>query len=79
MTFTDWEKGAFCLTCVPRNYVQADEVDMGITYEELSVFGRLRKVARAGPWSQFTVLLREWSDRFTARQVMEKVRHFNHY
>lgn len=35
---------------ITDNYVQSDEVDMGITYEELSIFGRLRKVDRLGPW-----------------------------
>ena len=29
-----------------ENYVQSDEVDMGMTYQELSVFGRLRKIQR---------------------------------
>ena len=36
---------------ITENYVQKDEVDMGMTYEELSIFGTLRKVARCGPYS----------------------------
>ncbi|EOD49513.1 putative glutamine-dependent nad(+) synthetase protein [Neofusicoccum parvum UCRNP2] len=29
---------------ITKDYVQSDEADMGMTYDELSVFGRLRKV-----------------------------------
>ncbi|KAI9883270.1 MAG: glutamine-dependent NAD(+) synthetase [Watsoniomyces obsoletus] len=64
---------------ITQSYVQTDEVDMGITYDELSTFGRLRKVERLGPWGQFTHLLHVWSDTLSPRQIFEKVRHFNHY
>ena len=37
---------------------QLDEVDMGMTYEELSVYGRLRKIFRCGPVSMFKVQLK---------------------
>ena len=30
------------------SYTQTDEEDMGMTYKELSLYGRLRKVARCG-------------------------------
>lgn len=43
---------------------QLDEVDMGMTYEELSVYGRLRKLARCGPVSMLRRLLCMWRDRF---------------
>ena len=43
------------------DYVQSDEVDMGMTYEELSVFGRLRKVSKLGPWAMYEKLLHLWS------------------
>lgn len=33
---------------------------MGMTYDELSVFGRLRKVDKCGPYSTFTKLVHEW-------------------
>lgn len=39
---------------------QTDEQDMGMTYAELSAYGRLRKVARMGPVSVFRTLLRAW-------------------
>ena len=37
---------------ITESYVQSDEVDMGMTYDELSVFGRLRKVSKLGPWGK---------------------------
>lgn len=37
---------------------------MGFTYAELSLFGRLRKVARCGPVSMFQQLLALWRDRY---------------
>lgn len=40
-----------------------------MTYSELSVFGRLRKVAKAGPYSMFCKLLNMWKDSCTPRQV----------
>ncbi|XP_054999963.1 glutamine-dependent NAD(+) synthetase isoform X2 [Sorex araneus] len=55
---------------------QTDEEDMGMTYEELSVFGRLRKVAKAGPYSMFCKLLTLWRDTCSPRQVADKVMRF---
>ena len=49
--------------------MQADEVDMGMTYDELSVFGRLRKVEKCGPWSMFTKLVHEWGSFLSPQQV----------
>ena len=40
-----------------------DEVDMGMTYEELGIYGRLRKIGRCGPVSMFRRLLVEWQGR----------------
>ena len=31
---------------ITKDYVQMDEVDMGMTYDELTIYGRLRKIAR---------------------------------
>ena len=45
---------------------QLDEVDMGMTYEELGIYGRLRKVAHCGPVSMFRRLLVEWRGRRVA-------------
>lgn len=37
--------------------IQLDEADMGMTYEELSWFGRLRKIQRCGPLSMYQKLV----------------------
>jgi NAD+ synthase (glutamine-hydrolysing) len=60
-------------------YRQTDEADMGMSYEELSRFGRLRKIHRCGPVSMFETLVREW-DHLSPREVANKVKHFfRHY
>ncbi|EDO14834.1 hypothetical protein Kpol_364p6 [Vanderwaltozyma polyspora DSM 70294] len=61
---------------ITKDYVQSDEVDMGMTYEELSVFGYLRKVEKCGPYSMFLKLLHQWTPRLTPAQVAEKVKRF---
>nr|XP_058924649.1 glutamine-dependent NAD(+) synthetase isoform X4 [Kogia breviceps] len=55
---------------------QTDEEDMGVTYAELSVYGRLRKIAKMGPYSMFCKLLYMWKDICTPRQVADKVKRF---
>lgn len=45
---------------ITADYVQSDEADMGMTYEELSVLGRLRKLQKCGPYSMFVKLLAMW-------------------
>ncbi|XP_048217418.1 glutamine-dependent NAD(+) synthetase-like [Perognathus longimembris pacificus] len=55
---------------------QTDEEDMGLTYAELSVLGRLRKTAKAGPYSMFCKLLHMWAKTCSPRQVAEKVKRF---
>ncbi|KAF8909365.1 hypothetical protein CPB84DRAFT_1765955 [Gymnopilus junonius] len=57
-------------------YVQSDEADMGMTYDELSVFGRLRKVEKCGPYSTFTKLVYEWGSFLSPLQIAEKVKLF---
>lgn len=54
---------------ITQDYVQADEADMGMTYEELSVFGRLRKQEKCGPYSMFTKLVAEWGSTLSPLQV----------
>ncbi|KAA1469135.1 glutamine-dependent NAD synthetase with GAT domain-containing protein [Dentipellis sp. KUC8613] len=61
---------------ITETYVQADEADMGMTYDELSVFGRLRKVEKCGPYSMFTKLVHEWGSFLSPTQIAEKVKHF---
>ncbi|XP_051823182.1 glutamine-dependent NAD(+) synthetase isoform X2 [Antechinus flavipes] len=55
---------------------QAPAEDMGMTYKELSVFGRLRKMGKAGPYSMFCKLINMWKEICTPREVAEKVKHF---
>jgi len=40
-----------------------------MTYDELSVFGRLRKVEKSGPYSTFTKLVHEWGSFLSPLQV----------
>lgn len=61
---------------ITQEYVQADEADMGMTYDELSIFGRLRKVAKCGPYSMFSKLLLEWGGSMSPTKVADKVKLF---
>lgn len=49
---------------------------MGMTYDELSVFGRLRKVEKCGPLSMFQKLSAEWGSLLSPAEVAKKVKHF---
>jgi len=57
---------------------QTDEEDMGMSYEELGYFGRLRKIARCGPVSMFRKLLVTWS-HLAPSEVAAKVKRFFFY
>jgi len=61
---------------ITETYVQSDEADMGMTYDELSVFGRLRKVEKRGPYSMFTKLVNEWGHLLSPTKIAEKVKLF---
>ncbi|KAF8504123.1 hypothetical protein JB92DRAFT_2968916, partial [Gautieria morchelliformis] len=61
---------------ITETYVQADEVDMGMTYDELSIFGRIRKIEKCGPYSMFTKLVHEWGSFLSPTQIAEKVKYF---
>jgi len=45
---------------ITESYVQSDEADMGMSYEELGVYGRLRKVYRCGPVEMYQRLVALW-------------------
>uniref|UniRef100_A0ACD5Z8E5 Uncharacterized protein n=1 Tax=Avena sativa TaxID=4498 RepID=A0ACD5Z8E5_AVESA len=64
---------------IRTDYNQLDEVDMGMTYEELSIYGRLRKIFRCGPVSMFQNLCHRWCGRLSPLEVAEKVKHFYKY
>lgn len=55
---------------------QTDEADMGMSYDELTVFGRLRKVARCGPVNMYRSLLATWSQIHSPAEIADKVKHF---
>ncbi|MEE6498987.1 hypothetical protein FKM82_003271 [Ascaphus truei] len=55
---------------------QNDEDDMGMTYVELSVYGKLRKIMKTGPYSMFCKLIHMWRKICSPRQVAEKVKYF---
>lgn len=55
---------------------QTDEEDMGMTYAELSVFGRLRKQENCGPFSMYCKLAQTWGNTCSPKEVAEKVKHF---
>lgn len=42
-----------------ENYVQSDEEEMGLTYEQLSILGRLRKGSKLGPFRAWERLVHE--------------------
>ena len=54
---------------ITADYYQTDEEDMGMTYRELSEYGRLRKIHLCGPYSMFTKLCETWEDRVGQREV----------
>lgn len=55
--------------------MQSDEVDMKMTYLELSRFGTLRKVNHLGPYGMFLRLQEEWGGegKLSPREVADKV------
>ncbi|KAG7700437.1 hypothetical protein KL951_000552 [Ogataea haglerorum] len=64
---------------ITASHVQSDEADMGFTYDELSMFGRLRKVDKCGPYSMFIKLLHIWGDQKTPEETADKVKKFFWY
>ena len=63
---------------ITKTHVQEDEADMGMTYAELTRFGRLRKVHRCGPLSMFEKLIHEWP-HIAPCKIAKKVKRFFYY
>jgi NAD+ synthase (glutamine-hydrolysing) len=69
-------------TSASADYTQLDEVDMGMSYAELTVFGRLRKISRCGPVSMFRTLLTTGAlqatrvTAYTIQEIAAKVKLF---
>ena len=51
---------------------------MGMTYAELSTFGRLGKCDKLGPYGMFMRLTSEWH-HMPISEVADKVKRFTHY
>jgi NAD+ synthase (glutamine-hydrolysing) len=66
---------------ITETYAQTDEEDMGMSYEELGIFGRLRSLDRCGPVSMFERLSAAWtkSRGLSVTQIAEKVKRFYYY
>ncbi|KAH6693982.1 carbon-nitrogen hydrolase [Plectosphaerella plurivora] len=75
---------------ITETYVQDDEADMGFTYQELSIMGRLRKVNKLGPFGMFQRLSHDWSEdraereeddapRYDQDKIAHKVKTFFHF
>ncbi|KAF0983702.1 hypothetical protein FDP41_007617 [Naegleria fowleri] len=63
----------------PLESNQTDEEDMGLTYDELSRFGELRKIQGNGVVESFKNLVYEWRDKMSVQQIADKVKHFFKY
>ncbi|ELR08005.1 glutamine-dependent NAD(+) synthetase [Pseudogymnoascus destructans] len=61
---------------ITADYVQSDEADMGMTYDELSIYGRMRKVDKLGPYGMWSKLLHQWSNKLSPQKIYTKVRWF---
>lgn len=61
---------------IDGHLAQTDEQDMGMTYAELSLFGKYRKQYKCGPYSMFCKLVQTWQDTSSPSEVAEKVKHF---
>lgn len=61
-----------------KEHSQTDEEDMGMSYEELGHFGRLRKISRCGPVSMFRKLCAKWQ-HLSPSEVAVKVKRFFYY
>ena len=64
---------------ITESHIQSDEADMGFTYDELSVMGRLRKVDKCGPYSMFIKLLHVWKNTKTPAEIADKGNKFFWY
>ncbi|KAK7994172.1 aminotransferase class-III [Apiospora arundinis] len=64
---------------ITDSYVQSDEQDMGFTYDQLTVLGRLRKEARLGPYGTFQRLCHDWSESYSPAEVADIVKRFYHF
>jgi len=62
-----------------NDYTQTDEDDMGMSYEDLGIFGILRKVYRCGPVTMFQKLIEKWGKQLDPSEIAVKVKRFFFY
>ncbi|KAI3453349.1 hypothetical protein Pfo_010012 [Paulownia fortunei] len=67
------------LKSITTNDSLRGEVDIGMTDEELTVYGRLRRIFRCGPVSMFQNLCYKWGTKLTPAEIADKVKHFFKY
>eukprot|EP00672_Neobodo_designis_P021687 CAMPEP_0174828262 /NCGR_PEP_ID=MMETSP1114-20130205/1222_1 /TAXON_ID=312471 /ORGANISM="Neobodo designis, Strain CCAP 1951/1" /LENGTH=765 /DNA_ID=CAMNT_0016061975 /DNA_START=45 /DNA_END=2345 /DNA_ORIENTATION=+ len=58
---------------------QNSEDEMGMTFDELDLFSRLRMSLRCGPVSMYQKVSRLWCDALTPRQIADRVKRFFRY
>nr|XP_040563428.1 glutamine-dependent NAD(+) synthetase-like isoform X2 [Lepeophtheirus salmonis] len=56
--------------------IYSEEADMGMTYEELSQYGKLRMTERCGPHSMFNKLTHSWRNKASPDETAKKVKLF---
>ncbi|GMR47722.1 hypothetical protein PMAYCL1PPCAC_17917, partial [Pristionchus mayeri] len=61
---------------VDGKVAQTDEEEIGLTYDELSVIGSLRKPGLMGPYALFEALLSIWSATYSLDEIEHKVKLF---
>eukprot|EP00730_Choanoeca_flexa_P005394 TRINITY_DN11934_c0_g1_i4.p1 TRINITY_DN11934_c0_g1~~TRINITY_DN11934_c0_g1_i4.p1 ORF type:complete len:700 (+),score=154.28 TRINITY_DN11934_c0_g1_i4:766-2865(+) len=61
---------------ITADYTQTDEADMGMSYDELGQYGRLRKVEKCGPVSMFYKLIGLWGSSLSYQEIADKVKYF---
>jgi NAD+ synthase (glutamine-hydrolysing) len=49
--------------------VQTDEDEIGLTYDELSVIGKIRRPGCSGPYRMFMCLVTEWHPKYSYQEV----------
>ncbi|KAI1724994.1 NAD synthase domain-containing protein [Ditylenchus destructor] len=55
---------------------QIDEEEIGLTYDELSVMGQLRRPGNCDPYQMFIELVSRWRSKYTYDQIADKVEIF---
>jgi NAD+ synthase (glutamine-hydrolysing) len=63
----------------PRRFEQDDFKDMGMTHQEISMFGKLRKESRLGPFSMFQRVLHHWRGQKSPVAIADLVKKFHHF